>query len=118
VALKIALVGALAQVGLALATAAGAWVNLVLVIGLAVRAGYLELDRTLLRSSAKFIVAGVLLAAALWLAARLATAQFAHLTAFRDEAALLLLVAVGAVVYVSSILVLFGPRWLKGLVRG
>ena len=45
VALKIALVGSLAQVGLALATAVGAWVNLLLVIGFAVRAGYLELDR-------------------------------------------------------------------------
>jgi putative peptidoglycan lipid II flippase len=118
VALKIALVGALAQVGLALATAAGAWVNLVLVIALAVRAGYLELDRALLRSSASFIVSGVLLAAALWLSARFATARFADLTGFRDEAALLLLVAVGAVVYAASILVLFGTRWLRALVRG
>src|SRR3954447_20373637 len=118
VGLKIALVGALAQVGLALATAAGAWVNLVLVIALAVRAGYLELDRQLLRSSAKFLVSGVLLAVALWLAARFATAQFAQLTAFRDEAALLLLVAVGAIVYAGSILMLFGARWLRGLMRG
>src|SRR6201746_54952 len=38
VALKIALVGSLAQVGLALATAAGAWINLLLVIWFAVRA--------------------------------------------------------------------------------
>src|SRR5205085_3212827 len=52
VALKIALVGALAlaQVGLALATAVGAWINLLLVLAFAVRAGHLELDRTLLRS--------------------------------------------------------------------
>src|ERR1017187_8264533 len=42
VALKIALVGSLAQVGLALATAVGAWINLLLVLGFAVRAGYLE----------------------------------------------------------------------------
>src|SRR6185295_6531208 len=84
VALKIALVGSLAQVGLALATAVGAWVNLLLVIGFAVRAGYLELDLTLARSSAKFVVAGVLLSVALWLGARFATPQFAHLSAFRD----------------------------------
>ncbi len=45
VALKVALMGALAQVGLALATAVGAWVNLLLVLVFAVRAGYLELDR-------------------------------------------------------------------------
>ena len=55
VALKIALVGSLAQVGLALATAVGAWINLLLVIGFAVRAGYLELDRALTRSLAKFV---------------------------------------------------------------
>ena len=43
VALKIALMGTLAQIGLALATAVGAWINLLLVLGFAVRAGYLEL---------------------------------------------------------------------------
>src|ERR1700760_588044 len=75
VALKIALVGSLAQVGLALATSVGAWVNLLLVIGFAVRARYLELDRTLARSSAKFVLAGVLLSVALWLGAPVATAQ-------------------------------------------
>jgi len=117
VALKIALVGSLAQVGLALATAVGAWVNLLLVIGFAVRAGYLELDRVLARSSAKFVVAGVLLGMALWLAARFAAAQFAQLSAFRDEAALLLLIAVGAIVYAGLILLLFGRGWLRSLVR-
>jgi putative peptidoglycan lipid II flippase len=117
VALKLALVGSLAQVGLALATAVGAWVNLLLVIGFAVRAGYLELDRALARSSAKFVVAGVVLGIALWLAARFATAQFAQLSAFRDEAALLLLIVVGAIVYAGSILLLFGSGWLRSLVR-
>src|SRR6195952_4652798 len=117
VALKLALVGSLAQVGLALATAVGAWINLLLVIGFAVRAGYLELDRTLARSSAKFVVSGVLLGVALWLTARFATTQFAQLSAFRDEAALLLLIVVGAVVYAGSILLLFGRGWLRSLVR-
>src|ERR1700761_1229449 len=102
VALKIALVGSFAQVGLAFATAVGAWINLSLVIAFAVRAGYLELDRTLARSSAKFVVAGLLLGIALWLAARFAAAQFAQLSAFRDESALLLLIAVGAIVYAGS----------------
>jgi putative peptidoglycan lipid II flippase len=117
VALKVALVGSLAQVGLALATAVGAWVNLLLVIGFAVRAGYLELDRTLARSAAKFVLAGVLLSVALWLAARFATGQFAQLSALRDEAALSLLIAVGAIVYAGSILLLFGRGWLRSLVR-
>src|ERR1700758_842074 len=70
VALKIALVGPLAQVGLALATAVGAWINLSLVIAFAVRAGYLQLDAVLMRSMAKFVAAGVVMAAALWLALR------------------------------------------------
>jgi putative peptidoglycan lipid II flippase len=118
VALKIALVGSLAQIGLALATAVGAWVNLLLVIGFAVRAGHIELDRTLLRSAAKFVVSGVLLGFALWLAARFATAQFAQMSAFRDEAALLLLIAIGSIVYAGSILLLFGKDWLRSLVRG
>ena len=118
VALKIALVGSLAQVGLALATAAGAWVNLLLVIGFAVRAGYLELDRAPMRSLAKFVACGVLLAAALWLTARFATAQFAQLSVLRDETTLLLLIVVGLIVYAVSIVLLFGTGWLKSLVRG
>src|SRR6201998_868980 len=50
--LKLLLMGAFAQIGLALATAIGAWVNLLLVLGFAVRAGYLEVDRMLVRSLA------------------------------------------------------------------
>ena len=117
VALKIALVGALAQVGLALATAVGAWINLLLVLGFAVRAGYLDLDRALMRSLAKFLVSGIVLGAALWFAARFAAAHVAQLSTLRDEAALTLLVAVGAVVYCTSILLLFGRRWFTSLVR-
>ncbi len=117
VALKILLVGSLAQVGLALATAVGAWINLLLVIGFAVRAGYLVLDRAMLRSFAKFALTGVILGAALWYAARLAAVHLAQISAFRDETALLLLVVVGAFVYAGSILTLFGRRWLVSLVR-
>jgi putative peptidoglycan lipid II flippase len=117
VALKILLVGALAQVGLALATAVGAWINLLLVIGFAARAGHLVLDRAILQSFAKFALTGVILGAALWFAARLAAVHLAQISAFRDETALLLLVVVGAFVYAGSILLLFGRRWLGSLVR-
>jgi putative peptidoglycan lipid II flippase len=116
-ALKVALMGALAQVGLALATAVGAWINLLLVIGFAMRAGYFEVDRSLRVSLGKFLVAGVVLAAVLWFTARFALAQFAHWSTMRDEAALGLLIIVGALVYAGAILLLFGPRWLKALVR-
>ncbi len=117
VALKIALVGALAQVGLALATAVGAWINLLLVVGFAVRAGHLDLDRALMQSLAKFVACGVVLGAVLWFAAKFAGPHFSQLSALRDEAALLLLVVVGTMVYAGSILLLFGGGWLRSLVR-
>ena len=117
VALKVALVGSLAQIGLALATAVGAWINLLLVIGFAVRAGHLALDRALLGSFAKFAVAGAILGAVLWFTARFAAARLAQLATFRDEATLGLLIVTGAVVYAVCILALFGRRWLVSLVR-
>ena len=115
--LKLLLMGAFAQIGLALATAVGAWVNLLLVLGFAVRAGYLELNRELWQSLLRFAVSGVVLAAALWGAARFAASHFEAIR-FRDETTLLLLVGVGAVVYAALVLLLFGPRWLRGLVKG
>src|SRR5262249_29617563 len=54
--LKLVLMGSLAQMGLALATAVGAWVNLLLVLAFAVRAGHLELNRPLGQSLLKFAV--------------------------------------------------------------
>ena len=117
VALKIALVGSLAQIGLALATAVGAWINLLLVIGFSVRAGYFEVGRPLLVSLGKFLIAGIVLAAALWFAALFASGQFAHWSTMRDEAGLGLLMIVGAVVYGVTILLLFGRHWLRSLVR-
>jgi len=42
--------GTLAQIGLALATAVGAWVNLLLVLVFAVRRGYLAFDREWVKS--------------------------------------------------------------------
>jgi putative peptidoglycan lipid II flippase len=70
-----------------------------------------------MQSLAKFAVCGAVLAAALWFTARFAMAYFSHLNALRDEAALLLLVVVGTLVYGGSILILFGTRWLRSLVR-
>ena len=117
VLLKIALMGSLAQIGLALATAVGAWINLLLVLFFAVRKGYLDPDRALMQSLAKFAASGVIVAAVLWLTARFSVVYFAQMPAFRDQMALLLLVAAGAFVYGFSILVLFGRGWLFSLVR-
>src|SRR6185312_15789021 len=115
VALKIALVGSLAQVGLAVATSVGAWINLLLVIAFAVRSGFLEPDRLLMRSLLKFAIAGAVLGGTLWLTAKFAASHLAAMPAFREEALLLLLIVVGAVVYGGSILLLFGPKWLRSL---
>src|ERR1700733_3041676 len=117
VLLKVLLMGSLAQIGLALATAVGAWINLLLVLGFAVRAGYLEFERAFVLSLVRFLVAGLVLAAALWLAARLAAAQLSHLTTLRDVTTLVVLIAMGAVVYAGSIWLLFGWGWLRSLVR-
>src|ERR1700742_2828454 len=117
VVLKVLLMGSLAQVGLALATAVGSWINLLLVLGFAVRAGYLTFDRAFVLSLIRFAVSGIMLAATLWFAARFAASHFEAIR-FRDEATLLLLIGVGAVVYAASVLLLFGPRWLRGLVKG
>ena len=117
VALKVALVGSLAQIGLALATAVGAWINLLLVLGFAARAGYLTPVRALVRSFAKFLLAGAVLGTALWLTARFAASGALQIDAFRDEIVLGVLVVVGTAVYAGSVLTLFGRRWLVSLVR-
>src|SRR5437762_6437794 len=83
--LKILLMGSLAQVGLALATAIGAWINLLLVLGFAVRAGYLEPNRALTQSFLKFAISGAFLAAVLWLTARYAAVHFSATNGLRDE---------------------------------
>ncbi|MGJ4947745.1 murein biosynthesis integral membrane protein MurJ [Bradyrhizobium sp. HKCCYLS20291] len=117
VVLKVLLMGSLAQVGLALATAVGAWINLLLVLGFAVHKGYLRFDRRLTLSLVKFAGTGVLLAAALWGTAYVAAPYLATLGRAQDEATLGVLIVVGAVIYAAAILLLFGPRWLKALMR-
>src|SRR5258705_4424739 len=117
VLLKFALMAPLAQIGLALATAVGAWINLLLVLIFSVRAGYLEFDRGFIKSLAKFAAAGLVLSASLWITARFAAVYFAQMRAFRDETALLLLIAVAAFVYGFVILLLFGRGWIFSLLR-
>ncbi|MGL4312387.1 MAG: murein biosynthesis integral membrane protein MurJ, partial [Sphingomonas sp.] len=117
VLLKFALMAPLAQIGLALATAVGAWINLLLVLFFSVRAGYLEFDRGFVKSLAKFAAAGLILSASLFMSARFAAVYFAPMRAFRDETALLLLIVVAAFVYGFSILLLFGRGWIFSLLR-
>lgn len=116
VALKVALMGSLAQIGLALATAVGVWTNLLLVLFFAVRRGFLVLDRAWLMSLAKFLLIGIILAAAFWLIARVSGSWLSAMR-FHDEVTLVLLAFGGTIIYALVIIALFGRNWLVSLVR-
>src|SRR5262245_6609468 len=117
VACKVALMGSLAQVGLALATSIGAWLNLALVVWFAMRAGYFAFDRALCGAAAKLAAAGLALALALWLATTPVAGLFAGQTSLRDESTLAVLAILGAMVYGSCVLALFGKQYLAVLRR-
>ena len=117
VAFKIVLMGPLAQVGLALATSIGAWLNLALVAWLAWRKGHLVLDPGLRSAVAKLTMAGIALALVLWIAEPPAARLFAGDTSLRDEKTLATLAAIGAAVYGGLVLALFGRQWLATLRR-
>src|SRR5215510_2165511 len=115
VAFKVLLTGPLAQVGLALATSIGAWLNLGLVVWFAVRQGHFSFAAPLRIAVAKLAVAGVALTVALWLALGPLSRVFAEWPSWREESTLALLVLIGGVVYFAIILALFGPQWLAAL---
>ena len=112
---KILLMGPLAQVGLALATSIGAWLNLVLITWLAVRQRHLAFDVDLRAAVGKLAVAGGVLALVLWLVQRPVADMFVSWATWRDESALAVLAAIGGVVYFGIVLALFGRQWLATL---
>jgi putative peptidoglycan lipid II flippase len=103
---------ALAQVGLALATSFGAWINFALVVWLGARAGLMRADNDLVRTIGKLALAGLILTTVLWLADKFAAPRMP------DIPALILLAILGAAVYAAAILALFGKAWLVALWRG
>jgi putative peptidoglycan lipid II flippase len=117
IAFKVMLMGPLAQVGLALATSIGAWINLVLVLWFAVRAGLLRLDPELSRSVAKLVGAGLFMAVILWLAHRPIAHAVSTWPSLRDETALAALAMIGGLVYGGTVFALFGRRWYSALHR-
>ncbi|HZL61200.1 MAG TPA: lipid II flippase MurJ, partial [Pseudolabrys sp.] len=112
IAFKFLLMGPLAQVGLALATSIGAWINLGLVLWFAARAGHIHIDERLRQSTIKLAGAGLVLAATLWLCSAPVAHLFAGWDRLRDVATLALLAAIGGGVYGGIVLALFGSRWL------
>jgi putative peptidoglycan lipid II flippase len=117
ISLKIVLMGPLAQVGLALATSVGAWINLSLLALFARRRGFVVSGAAIGKPVAKLIAAGIVLAAALLAGAYGLERALADMTAFREETMLALLVLLGAIVYGLAVLLLLGRPWLKGLLR-
>jgi putative peptidoglycan lipid II flippase len=117
IALKVVLMGPLAQVGLALATSVGAWINLTLLAVFARRQGFAVSGAAVGGPVAKLIAAGVVLAAALLAGAYGLERALAGLSVFREETMLALLVVLGAIVYGLLVLVLLGRPWFKSLLR-
>jgi len=115
IAFKVALMGALAQVGLALATSIGAWINFVIVLYLAARKGFIASDAKLKSSIAKIVTAGVVMALVLLFAFPLAASALSSLPRFRDVAELIVLTLLGGAVYGALVLALFGRQWLPAM---
>ena len=110
---KIALMFPLAQVGLALATSIGAWLNFILVLYFAARARLIAPDAELKMTLIKLAAATIVLALVLALAAPVVMAMLSSWARFRDESALAVLVGIGAVVYGGLVVVMLGRRWLS-----
>jgi len=115
--LKVLLMDHLAQVGLALATSVGAWINLSLLALFARRQGFAVSGAAIGKPVLKLLLAGVLLAAALFAGAYGLERALASLTFFREETMLALLLVLGGIVYGLAVLVLLGREWLKRLLR-
>ncbi|MEJ2625678.1 MAG: lipid II flippase MurJ, partial [Pseudolabrys sp.] len=110
---KVLLMGPLAQVGLALATSIGAWINLGLVVWLAHRAGHFRIDERLRHSAVRLALAGVVLAAVLYAAYAPISGWLGGLDHYVRAAAILAALAVlGTAVYGGLIAVFFGRAWL------
>ena len=118
IAFKFMLMGPLQQAGLALATSIGAWINLGLVVWFAARAGHLNVDERLRQSMLKLVIAGLALAAALWLSETPVAHIFAGWARLRDVASLVVLAAIGGAVYGGIVLILIGPHWLAAFRAG
>ena len=108
IAFKVLLMGPLAQVGLALATSIGAWINLGLVIWFAARAGHIVQDDRLRQSVVSLAIAGVALAGALWLCHAPVVQWASDWHRWSDLGALAILAAIGGAVYGGTVLFLFG----------
>ena len=117
IGLKVVLMGPLAQVGLALATSIGAWINLSLLAYFARRQGFAVSGTAIGRPVAKLLLVGVLFAGALFAGAYGLHQALASMTHFRDETALAILVVAGGALYFALVLAILGRNWFMGLLK-
>ena len=117
VALKFALMGPLAQVGLALATALGGWLNLALLVFFARRQKLPLGDRTLPATLGRLALCGGALALVLLGADPLLRRGLQSLGFAREELQFLLLVAAGGLTYALAVFALLGRRVLAPMLR-
>ncbi|HEY7243437.1 MAG TPA: murein biosynthesis integral membrane protein MurJ [Xanthobacteraceae bacterium] len=108
VLLKVFLMRPFAQVGLALATSIGAWLNLGLVTWFAARQGHFTVDSPLRKSIGGLLGAGFVLAVVLWLTQAGMTRIWPAGAPSRDYIALLSLAGIGALAYGAALLAFFG----------
>jgi putative peptidoglycan lipid II flippase len=114
--LKVALMGSLVQVGLALATSVGAWLNLALLVWFARRSKFERPDAPLDRA-ARLVAGGLVLGLAFFAGQRFLEPMLSGLSRFREETLLLILLIGGALLYAGLIFTLLGGGWLKNLLR-
>jgi len=116
VALKVLLMGQLAQVGLAFATSVGAWINLTLLWLFARRQGF-AVSGAGLRPVVKLLVAGAVLAVTLYGGNHMLKQSLAGLAHFGDEIALAVLLVLGTAIYALAVFLLLGRGWLGSLLK-
>jgi putative peptidoglycan lipid II flippase len=116
IALKVVLMGPLAQVGLAFATSAGAWINLTLLTIFARRRGF-AVSGAGLRPVIRLFLAGAVLAAVLYFGSIVLAKAFSGLPHFREEITLAVLLLIGTIVYAATVLLLLGRDWLATLFK-
>jgi putative peptidoglycan lipid II flippase len=115
-ALKVVLMGPLAQVGLALATSVGAWINLTLLTIFARQQGF-AVSGAGLRPVIRLLLAGAVLAVALYFGSIWLAQAFAGLSYFREETTLAVLLFIGTIIYALTVLLLLGRGWLGSLLK-
>lgn len=118
IALGLAMIAWLEHVGLALATALAAWIQVWLLTRLLHRRGHLHLDRRSRRRLPRLALAALTMGACLWALGRLLDAWLTGPELAR-LAALLLLIGAGGVFYFGAALVMGGIDFdeLRGLLR-